>query len=221
MCARYTQTKLQHELEAHFDAEVQEVFPRFNIAPTQECLVIQTESPRTITGMRWGITRDWAPRSVGQPQLLINARGESIVEKKTFVNTFQSNRCLVVADSFYEWRADGKTRQPIRFLLKSEEPFAFAGVWNASASGKAFAIITTEANDLIRPVHNRMPVIVERDRYSEWLSPDTPFERLAGLLKPLPPQLMKSYEVNPAVSSAREDSPECIEPFQPKQGSLF
>ncbi len=220
MCGRYTQTKRQRDLQAHFSAEVQEVLPRFNVAPTQNALVLHTESPRIITEMRWGFVPTWSAHEGGS-QLLINAKGETIAEKRTFKGSFQSNRCLVIADSFYEWRNEGRTKQPVRFMLKTEEPFAFAGIWSGTDSEKAFVIITTEPNELVRPVHNRMPVIIEPENYGEWLSPDSPFERLATLLRPYPAARMTAYNVNPIVGSAKVDSPQCIERYRPAQGPLF
>ena len=220
MCGRYTQTKRQRDLEAHFGIDVQEVLPRFNVAPTQKALVLHTESHRAITEMRWGFVPTWSTMDGGS-QLLINAKGETIAEKRTFKNAFQSNRCLVVADSFFEWRHEGGLKQPVRFVLKSGEPFCFAGIWQENNADRAFVIITTEPNDLVRPVHNRMPVILDREDYAEWLSPDTPFERLAGLLKPFPVQRMTAYDVDPIVGSAKVDSPQCIGPYRPAQGLLF
>lgn len=220
MCGRYAQTKRQRDLQAHFGAEVQEVLPRFNVAPTQNALVILTEPPRVITEMRWGLVPTWTMHDGGS-QLLINAKGETIAEKRTFKGSFQSNRCLVVADSFFEWRSDGRTKQPVRFMLKTEEPFAFAGIWSGIESERAFVIITTEPNELVQPVHNRMPVIIEPESYSEWLSPATPFERLATLLRPYPAVRMTAYDVDPIVGSAKVDCPQCIEHYRPAQGSLF
>lgn len=220
MCGRYTQTQGGRKLQEHFNAAVQEVLPRFNVAPTQNALVIHTESPRTIGEMRWGFVPSWSADS-GTAQLLINAKSETIAEKRTFKGSFQSNRCLVVADSFYEWRREGAAKQPVRFMLKSEEPFAFAGIWRDVQEEKAFVIVTTEPNDLVRPVHTRMPAILDPADYPEWLSPDTPFERLVAMLRPYPVAMMKSYDVDPIVGSARVDSPQCITPYRPAQGSLF
>jgi putative SOS response-associated peptidase YedK len=127
----------------------------------------------------------------------------------------------VVADSFFEWRREGTGKRPVRFLLKSEEPFAFAGIWHYNEIHNAFVIITTEPNDMVRPVHTRMPVILDRDDYTDWLSPDTSVERLVALLRPYPVGLMRAYDVNPIVGSAKVDSASCIEPYQQAQGNLF
>ena len=220
MCGRYTQTKAKQVLEEHFGATVQEVLPRFNVAPTQAALVVHSET-RSMTQMRWGFVPSWAGRDGSVGELLINAKAETILEKRTYKYAFGTNRCLVVADSFFEWRREGSSKQPVRFMLKSEEPFAFAGIWHHNEIHNAFVIITTQPNDLVRPVHTRMPTILDRNDYTEWLSPDTSPEKLLSLLRPYPVDRMKAYDVNPIVGSAKVDSAACIEPYQPAQGSLF
>ncbi|MBA4149985.1 MAG: SOS response-associated peptidase [Verrucomicrobia bacterium] len=220
MCGRYTQTQGGRKLQEHFNAAVQEVLPRFNVAPTQNALVIHTESPRTIAEMRWGFVPSWSSDS-RSAQLLINAKSETIAEKRTFKGSFQSNRCLIVADSFYEWRRQGSSKQPVRFMLKTEEPFAFAGIWREVEAEKAFVIVTTEPNNLVRPVHDRMPVILPKEKYSEWLNNDAPPNQLLDCLRTFPAELMTSYDVDPVVGSPKVDSPQCIALYQPVQGSLF
>ena len=218
VCGRYTLNKRKKDLEDHFDAEVQEVLPRFNIAPTQEALVLANDTPHRMTQMRWGFAFTWQGNA---EQLLINAKSETILEKRTFRSSFEERRCLVIADSFFEWRRTGRETQPVRFMLASDEPFAFAGIWMHSDGVRRFVILTTEPNDLVRPVHTRMPAMLMREDYVEWLSPDTPVERLSSMLRPHPVNRMKAYDVDRVVGSAKVDSPQCIEPYRPIQGALF
>ena len=169
MCGRYTQTLAGPILLSRFRLEetVLDLKPRYNIAPGQEAAVVVREETTTLAAMRWGLVPSWAKEpAIGNR--MINARAETITEKPSFKRLIERRRCLVPADGFYEWRREAKGKVPMRFILKSREPFAFAGLWDRwrnpeGAELRTFTIITTAANELMRPVHDRMPVILARD----------------------------------------------------------
>ncbi len=197
---------------------------RFNIAPTQTVPVILLENDnRVIKLMRWGLVPFWAKDpTIGNR--LINARAETITEKASFKTPLKKNRCLVPASGFYEWKKDEriKTKIPIYFRLKNEEPFAFAGIWDDWKKPEGdklitFTIITTMANELMKPMHDRMPVILHRTDESKWLDPELiDLDSLVTLLIPYPSDLMKAYEVSMIVNSPKNDSPQCISQLNPK-----
>jgi len=220
MCGRYT-LKATPEVVAdqfHFE-ELAEISPRYNIAPSQlvACVRITSGSTTREGGMlRWGLIPSWAKDpAIGMK--LINARAETVAEKPSFRKSFKQRRCLVLADGFYEWQKEGRVKQPYYIRLKSERPFAFAGLWDhwASADGKTIetcALLTTEPNALMAPIHNRMPVILNPDTYDDWLDPDQQdVVRLATLLGSYPAEEMVANPVSRLVNNARFDDPRCIE----------
>jgi len=194
--------------------------PRYNIAPGQPVLnVFETSSGRRAAMFRWGLVPSWAKDDrIGYQ--MINARSETALEKPSFKRAFAKRRSVIPADSFYEWRKEGTKKIPMRFLLKSRQVFVFAGLWEAwrppgsESEERLFTctILTTTSNELIREVHDRMPVILAAEDVDTWLDPETPAEAAAQLCKPYPAELMEAYEVSPVVNSAKHDSPECIEP---------
>ncbi len=221
MCGRYTLATQLELLEPRFgvDAGSAPSIPRYNIAPGQMVPVVSVEHGRNLTMMRWGLVPSWAKdKSVGYR--MINARAETVAEKPSFRKALESRRCLVPADGFFEWRKEqgGRVKTPVRFVLKDRSLFAFAGLWERwkQPDGKdllTYTIITTEANELVRPVHDRMPVILGRDDEGRWLEKPTgkgkpPVE----LLAPFPADMMEVYEVSTAVNSPKNDIPACIQP---------
>jgi putative SOS response-associated peptidase YedK len=179
--------------------------------------------------MHWGLIPSWAKDpTIGNR--MINARAESLTEKPAFKHLVGSRRCIIPADRFYEWRKEGKRKVPMWVYLKSREPFGLAGlwdVWRRPDGGKveSFTIITTEPNDLIEPIHNRMPVILRREDEEQWLDASrTTFAKARSLLKPLTAELMNAHDVSPIVNSAKYDGPECIQPVSddemPRAGQL-
>lgn len=197
---------------------------RFNIAPTQTVPAIVLENDnRVIKLMRWGLVPFWAKDpTIGNR--LINARAETITEKASFKTPLKKKRCLVPASGFYEWKKDEriKTKIPIYFRLRNEEPFAFAGIWDDWKKPEGdrlitFTIITTMANELMKPIHDRMPVILHRNDESKWLDPELiDLDKLVTLLIPYPSDLMKAYEVSTIVNSPKNDSPQCISQLNPE-----
>ena len=212
------ETDLRHISERY--SEIGEApYPRYNIAPTQEVLAIRNKGEgNRAEMMRWGLVPSWAK----DPKIgnrMINARSETLSERPSFRTAYRRRRCLIVADSFYEWKREGKTRTPMRIMLESEEPFAFAGLWETwkrpdESWMLSCTIITTAANELVSGIHDRMPVILDPDVESAWLDPDLDDTSvLSDLLVPYPTELMTAYEVSRIVNSAANDVPECIAPI--------
>ncbi len=169
--------------------------------------------------LRWGLIPSWAKDpAIGMK--LINARAETVAEKPSFRKAFRQRRCLVLADGFYEWQQDGRMKQPYYIRMKDERPFAFAGLWEHWSSSEEQVIetcvlLTTEPNELMAPIHNRMPVIVNPEAYDPWLDQavhDVP--RLTSLLRPYPAEKMMANPVSRFVNNARVDDPRCIEPLK-------
>ena len=223
MCGRFTLTEDGKLLLERFRLErlPDDYRPRYNIAPGQPVLSIGLhEARRGAPYPRWGLGPYWAKDpSIGYK--MINARAESVAEKPAFRRSFERRRCLIPADSFYEWRKEGRSKVPLRFRLKSQQCFAFAGlwdVWRPAASPEAdplytCTILTTEANELVGTVHDRMPVILkDEEAWELWLDPDVPGEGVRHLLRSLPAGEMEAYEVSTLVNSPRNESPECIVP---------
>lgn len=215
MCGRYSLIADPEELVRRFEfaGDWRDLQPRHNIAPTQQVLAVVGGDERRAGLMRWGLIPHWAKeRKPGRP--LINARVETVAERPAFRAAFKRRRCLVLADGFYEWQRTGETKRPMRIVLESGEPFAFAGLWSVWTDPKgrripSCAIITTEANDLLRPIHDRMPVILPREVEEFWLDPDVDDPgALSSLLIPCASEAMDAYQVSPLVNSAANDGPE-------------
>ncbi len=220
MCGRFTNhsDQAQMQLEFNLDQVQAEVQPSYNIAPTQEILtVVQHDGQTVLEGMRWGLIPQWAQDpNIGTR--MINARAESVAEKPSFKRPLKSQRCLIVADGFYEWRKEGAQKIPMFIRLKSQLPFGFAGVYDRwqSEEGQwitSCAILTTTANELMQPIHQRMPVILPKKAYKEWLDPaNQDLPGLVSLLQPYAADKMVAYQVSSLVNSPRNNSPECIRP---------
>lgn len=217
-------------------SELQEVFdlfrepefsPRYNIAPTQSVAVIRrTDAGNELSMLRWGLIPSWA-KDVKIGASLINARGETVATKPAFRSAFKRRRCLIPADGFYEWKQTGtKTKQPYYISLKQELPFAFAGLWESWTSPEggtieSCTIITTEANDALKELHDRMPVILNAADRAAWLDPDIPSDALTSVLAPYPATEMQTYPVGTLVNKAANDVPECLRRVPAEPGSLF
>ena len=217
MCGRYSLIADLGELARRFelDSEWDAFERRYNIAPTQGVLTVVGGERHRAGFMRWGLIPHWAKNaSIGSR--MINARAETAVEKPAFRDALRRRRCLVLADGFYEWHRTGGAKRPMRDLIRSGEPFAFAGLWSVwtDPDGNrtpSCAIITTKANDLLRPIHDRMPVILPREVEELWLEQsleDPP--ALGSGLTPYPACKTEVYEVSTLVNSAANDGPEVI-----------
>ena len=223
MCGRYTYFPAEFS-DLRLAWNVDEVFdlkPQYNIAPTQEApIIVQAAGKRTLELFRWGLIPWWA-KDPAIGNRMINARAETLAEKPAFRNLLEKRRCLVLADGFYEWRREGKRKIPMRFKLKSGEPFAFAGLWDSwkqpdGSLLRTYTIVTTEPNDVLRPIHDRMPAMLSNNDALKWLAVDDEISHALTLLKPYPPEKMEGYDVSQLVSNPRNDSPECILPVEGK-----
>ena len=220
MCGRFALKAPPRTIQEHFALpEAVDLTPRYNIAPSQPVAVVRhlpDRSFRQLDMLRWGLVPHWA-RDMKIGYRMINARSETLAQKPSFRTPFKRRRCLVVADGFFEWRHAGKAKQPYYLRLKNDSVFAFAGLWDSwhSPDGnivESCAIITTGANELIRGIHDRMPVILPPGHYEAWLQGSTPQETLPGFLAPYPAKEMAAYPVGPAVNSPKNDTPACIKP---------
>jgi putative SOS response-associated peptidase YedK len=221
MCGRFTLTVNPAEQQEPFNNFTfpEKFAPRFNIAPTQPILAIPNDDKFTADFFVWGLIPMWAKDpSIGNR--LINARAETLPEKPAFRGSLKYKRCLILADGFYEWKTvEGKkSKTPFFIHMKDRKPFAFAGLWDSwnSPEGsqiKSCTIITTEPNELMSLLHNRMPVILHPRDYDKWLdpSPQTP-DQLMPLLKPFPAEGMDAYPVTPLVNKPANDIPELVVP---------
>lgn len=215
MCGRYSIALELGDVEKRFGAKFGGAgfSPRFNAAPSQDLPVILNSSPAEVSLVRWGLARPWM-RGFG----LINVRTETLKEKETFRDDLLNRRCLVLADGFYEWKEVARGRKvPFRFCRKDGALFAFAGLWEVSHDQKGrdlktFSIITTGAKAPIKPVHERMPVILRREEEPLWLSGKVPLSGLWDLMENSESRSLTAYEVSRAVNNARNDSKEVIVP---------
>lgn len=222
MCGRYTlstPTDLLSDLyELETDVTTQ---PRFNIAPTQEAPVIRV-SPETGTRrldlLRWGLVPFWA-KDPAIGNRMINARSETVAEKPAYRVSLRKKRCLIPADGFYEWQATGGGKQPFFFHRKDGHPFVMAGLWDRWEKGdsgplESFTILTTSPNDIVAPIHKRMPVILEPEYFRSWLDPSLEdLESLMDLLAPTPSSMLEAYPVSTYVNSPAHEGPECVDPI--------
>jgi putative SOS response-associated peptidase YedK len=209
MCGRYDLLSSPRELAGLFQlAGVPELAPRYNIAPSQQVPIVRVaDAGRELALLRWGFRPGWGKPGMPTP---INAMSETAAVKPMFRSAFRSRRCLIPATAFYEWQATRKKRkQPFRILMADDRPFAFAGLWE----GESCCILTTGPNELMKPIHDRMPVIVDPRRYALWIDPDADdAEALADVLRPCPAERMRAYAVSTWVNDPRHDDPRCIEP---------
>ena len=229
MCGRYSLTTAPEALRRIFGfVNLPNLAPRYNVCPTQAAPVVRPRADgqgRELVSLRWGLVPPWSKDLSGGARM-INARSEAVATLPAFRDAFAQRRCLVPADGFYEWRTEEGRKQPFRIGMKGGLPFAFAGLWEswtakeatgAVAAGETvetFAIVTTAANAKLRPIHERMPVILAPEACAAWL--DTPPGRACGLVSLLasyPVEPMAFYRVGPRVNSARNDDPECIAPL--------
>ena len=216
MCGRFSLTTDEQRLNEFFNLAggKSPYVPRYNGAPTQQLAVITDQLPGQLQYFRWGLIPYWS-KEVPRSMPLINARAEGITIKPVFRQVFQSKRCLVPADGFYEWVQRGE-KIPYRITMDDESPFAMAGLWDVWKGENnleigSFTIITTTANVLMSPIHDRMPVILNKEASQLWLG-RTESEVLQSLLKPFPSDKMKAFRVSELVNSVKNEGPKLLEP---------
>ncbi|MFH1849251.1 MAG: SOS response-associated peptidase [archaeon] len=208
MCGRFSMTARKDIIAERFNIGIPfELSPRYNIAPSQECPVVLSESPKTLSMCTWGMTPCWAKNAMG----MINARAETLEEKPAYRDAFKNKRCLVIADGFYEWKLTPAGKVPYRIMQKDGLPFAFAGIYDRWQDRLAFAIITVEPNSVVRQVHDRMPAILGREEETHWLQQGAP-QRLKSMLTPFPGDL-EIYKVPPAINDTGNDNADIIKPL--------
>lgn len=223
MCGRNSLFIHQRDLEDVFDATVvadDGYTPRYNIAPGDGLEVITNEVPDEIDRFYWGLIPPWAD---DPDEGIINARSETVGEKRVFQEAWKSRPCLVLSSGFYEWQSrNGGLKQPYRIYREDDPAFAMAGIWDEweenGESRSCVTILTTEPNDLMEPIHDRMPVILPRDVEDRWLSAG-PEER-QGLCQPYPAEDLDAYRISTRVNDPSNDSPHVIEPEGSKQSGL-
>lgn len=231
MCGRYTLSSPGDALADVFDLpEVPQLPLRFNIAPTQESAVVRVlrpGEPRRLDLLRWGLVPWWAEGpEIGNR--MINARAESAAEKPAFRDSLRQKRCLVPADGFYEWQKLGRARQPFLIRRPDRRPFAFAGLWSRWRSKECepletYTILTTDADERIGDLHDRMPLILEPEQFDLWLDPAVQDPaKLLPLLRPGGGGDLELVPVSTKVNNPVNDEPDCIEPLVARgQGSLY
>jgi putative SOS response-associated peptidase YedK len=214
MCGRFVLKATPAELITHFGLdECVDLKPRYNIPPGTEIAAIRQspEGKRVLHQLKWGLVPHWA-KDPGIGSKLNNARGESVAEKPSFREAFKRRRCLIPADGFYEWKAEGKLKQP--YYISLPEPFAMAGLWESwkAPDGsilRTCCVITTGPNAVMEPIHDRMPVIIAPENWGRWLS--APVEEVAELVRPYPADSMLAWPVSRRVSKTVEDDTGLIE----------
>lgn len=224
MCGRYSLNNSKEELKEWFDADsfdVDTIQPNFNVAPTDLMPVTgeNKEGRRSILPFRWGLLPFWAKKK-DQSYSMINARAETIDTKRSYKSSFRKYRCLVPASGFYEWKNKGGEKIPYYIYPTHEPMFAFAGIYNVWKSPEGeriptYTIITTDANEKIKNLHDRMPVMLLKEEWNEWLDPNNhDTDSLKDLLRPFPVDALDYYKVAKKVSNVRNNSRELIEPLE-------
>jgi len=219
MCGRFTRKENFQQLAAQLGLKVlPPVAPRYNIAPSQPVACVRTNPDtqhRECLDLKWGLVPSWAKDpSIGHK--MINARAETVAEKPSFRKAFKRQRCMVLADGFYEWKREGQVKQPYYIRFKDQRPFVFAGLWEhwekeAAPSLESCTILTTNANAITASIHDRMPVILQPNDYDLWLDPTIQDpEQLSSALKPYPSDEMETFRISALVNNPGNDSPLCI-----------
>ena len=237
MCGRFTQKSERKTISLEFYVQdfLSDVFLSYNVAPMQDAGVIIKDDVYRYARYRWGLVPFWA-KDPAIGNRMINARAETVPEKPSFRNAFAKRRCLIPADGFYEWKKEGTYKTPYYIYHSSEKPMSFAGLWESwtpreekllvqgvkadspsierekPPTLQTFTIITTRANNKLQELHDRMPVIIPREKRDVWLNPDTDTGQLIELLEPLSSDEIEFHEVSRMVNSPGNNSPQCIEP---------
>lgn len=218
MCGRYGYTNPDKEkIKKRFRLKrvVYDLKPSYNIAPTQDVPAILNRVPDEVWPIRWGLVPFWA-KDIDIGSRLINARAETVTEKPAFRKSIRRQRCLILADCFYEWKKEGVRKQPYCIHAKGHEPFAFAGIWDVwETDGNQLhtcAIITCEPNATMKPIHNRMPVILDPENEEKWLKEDN-LDEVKKLLIPAGDDRLEMYPISTLVNSPQNNSEEILQPI--------
>lgn len=225
MCGRFALAESPRDMADFFDIEPPLLEPRYNVAPAQTALVLVREPERRapeFQGLFWGLVPFWA-KDAAMATRLVNARAETASEKRAFRAAFRHRRCLVPVSGFYEWRREGKGRTPYFFSARRGGMLALAGVWEDWSMDdryvRSFSILTSDANAVMRPVHDRMPVVLPPEAWARWLDPDLQRpEELADLLAPADPGMLRKCRVGSFVNKVGNDGPECVREVPEAEG---
>lgn len=223
VCGRFTRKENFKQLAESLGlAHLPPLEPRYNIAPSQSIACVRvnpTSLQKECVELKWGLVPSWA-RDPGIGNKMINARAETVAEKPSFRKPFTQQRCLILADGFYEWKREGKTKQPYYIHMKDNRPFVFAGLWDHWKPGddpplESCTMITTGPNQVMEPIHHRMPVILDPKDYFFWLdhAMQDP-QPLGGLLKPYPAEEMEAFPIGSLVNNPRNESALCLQPAE-------
>ena len=217
MCGRFSISTPTEILKVRFNVpRAKDLKPNYNAAPTQNLPVILNSEPTTINLCRWGLIPFWAKEErIGNG--MINARAETLLQKPSFRTPFKKQRCLVLTDGFYEWKKTSDRKIPHRISMRDHEPFAFAGIWEVwrtpdGEDVKTFSIITTEPNQLMKPLHNRMPVIMKQENEEKWLQ-EIDISEAQKMLEPYPFEDLEAYPISTLVNNPRNNSEDIIKPL--------
>ena len=226
MCGRYGRRAEKQRIAEWFQTHNTDVFnesyfaPSYNVAPQSMQPVVRLEAEtgdRELTVMRWGLVPFWSKDGKASYST-INARAETVPTSATYREAFKRRRCLVPADLFYEWqKVDAKTKQPYAIALKDDDLFAFAGLWETwkdkvtGETKETYTVITTDPNEVMEPLHNRMPVVLAPNDYERWMAPADPAKLPVDLLRPYPAEEMTAWKVSAAVGNVRNNEPSLTE----------
>jgi putative SOS response-associated peptidase YedK len=226
MCGRFTLNAPPQDVARLFGlSSIPLLTPRYNIAPTQSVAAVREAvngAGRELVELRWGLVPFWAESPRGAARM-INARSETAATRPAFRGAFRARRCLLPASGFYEWQRRGARKQPYYICRRDRAPFAMAGLWERwDKQGEPLescTVLTTEANAVVQPLHDRMPVIVGSEGFEDWLDPEHDVEALGRLLRPFPAEELTAYPVSLLVNSPKNDDAKLIEPMA--TGALF
>ena len=220
MCGRFANIDPITQMAKKFfiDEIFTEVSPGYNIVPGNNIVsIVRQENKRLFRDFKWGLVPSWAKdKSIGYK--MINARSETVAEKPSFKKSLKTRRCLIVANGFYEWAKIDKIKQPVYIHLKNQDSFTFAGLYDKWVSPEGdelytCTILTTDSNEMLKQVHNRMPVIIEEKNGNDWLDVSVPIGDITTLLRPYPSDQMEFYNVSTFVNSPKNQGPDCIKPL--------
>ena len=220
MCGRFYLDVARDKLKAHYRLKrVPKLVARFNISPSQDIAAIrESKEGRELAILHWGLIPSWA-KDVKSHYSMINARAETVASKPAYRAAFRHRRCLIPVSGFYEWHPQDHDKQPYAIQMKDGEPFSLAGLWEhwQGENGKTIescAVIVTDANALLTPIHDRMPVIIATDDYETWLNPEMQdIDVLNALLYPYPAEYLQAFPVSRDVNNPAHDEPSCIKPI--------
>lgn len=228
MCGRFSITKTPEAIKAAFDFKnLPNLPPRYNVAPTQSVAAVRLSETgeRELAQFYWGLIPHWA-KDGSMASKMINARAETVAEKPAFREAISCRRCLIPSDGFYEWRQENGKKQAFRIGMKGGALFGLAGLfeqwratddsrnWSKEEMVETVTIITTQANDKLRPIHHRMPLIVPPEAYQRWLDPKSDLGEVHDTLATFPGENMAFYRVGSAVNNVRNDGPQVLEPLK-------